>query len=106
MSDNIDGMKYTEEELKRIKLRSEYLIEKMNDMGFGEIIDETANVLADAMLATFDGLCLSFGVNDIPGGDRLISSVIEKVIAGVKDREKNIEMYYGSNDSDDILNIQ
>ena len=106
MSNSIDGMKYTEEELKRLKVRSEDLMERMNDMGFSDIINETANVLADSMLATIDGLFMSFGVNNVPEGDRLVNAVVNKVIDGIKDREKNIEMYYGSKDSDDIFNVQ
>lgn len=106
MSNDIDGMKYTDEELKRVRGRTEDLMEKMNDMNLNEIIDETASVLADAVLATFDGMWLSFGVSDAPEGERLMCEVTKKLIDGIKDREKNIEMYYGPKDSDDFFNVQ
>ena len=39
MSDSINGMKYTEEEAKRLKARSEDLMEKINDMNVNDIIN-------------------------------------------------------------------
>ena len=106
MSNNVDGMKYTEEEAKRLKARSDDLIENMNDMSVNDIINETANILSDAMLASIDGLFISFGMDNLPGRERLFNAIVQKVINGIKDREKNIDMYYGSKDSDDIFNVQ
>lgn len=106
MSDSVNGMKYTEEEAKRLKARSDELMEKMNDMNVNDIINETANILADSMLASIDGLFISFGLDNVPMRERLMTAVANKVINGIKDREKNIEMYYGSNDSGDIFNVQ